>query len=77
MEVARFKADLKFHRSCVISKVDCEVLEGGSRKGSQVTELLFRLARGKGGMVGAWTFTPCSKISPKEQKPSSILHSDL
>lgn len=74
---SRFKADLKFHGSCVIFKVDCEVLEGGNRKGSQVTELLFCPARGKGGTVGAWTFTPCSKISPKDKKLSDILHSDL
>lgn len=77
MEVARFKTDLKFHGSCVIFKVDCEVLEGGNRKGSQVTELLFCLARGKGGMLGAWTSTPCSKISPKDKKLSDTLHSDL
>lgn len=62
--------------------VDCDVLErrwrgvGGGGQGRSHS-LSSTLQGSRGGVVAAWAFTPCSKISLKEKQPYSLLHSDL
>lgn len=75
VEVARLKADLVSWKLCNVS---CKVLETRWQQEGAGSHSFSSTLQGQAvAWLGAWASTPCSKISPEEKEPHSILHSDL